>query len=124
MSDSAGVASFTLRGVKVMECSLEGKRLRSEKDAIDLITEAVEQRAGLILIPVNRLDPDFFRLNSRVAGEFLQKFVTYGLRLAIIGDISHHLAESGSLRDFVYESNRGPHVWFLADRGALDTHLT
>jgi hypothetical protein len=27
------------------------------------------------------------------------------------------------LRDFVYEANRGPHVWFLASREELDRRL-
>jgi Domain of unknown function (DUF4180) len=42
-----------------------------------------------------------------LAGEFAQKFVNYRLRLAIVGDISQHLAGSEALCDFVAETNRG-----------------
>ena len=48
-----------------------------------MIGEAIEHRAGLVLIPVERLEDEFFRLRTRVAGEIVQKFVNYGLRLAI-----------------------------------------
>lgn len=38
--------------------------------------------------------------------------MNYGLRLALIGDLSEQLAASKALRDFVYESNRGGHLRF------------
>ena len=57
-------------------CAAEGKKLRSDRDAVDLIGEA--HGRDLILIPAERLDDDFFHLRTGVAGAFLQKFVTYG----------------------------------------------
>ena len=49
----------------------------------------------------------------------LQKFVTYQMRIAIIGDFSVY--SSKSLRDFIYESNKGQHIFFLSDeRQAID----
>jgi hypothetical protein len=97
--------------VSYFACAAEGKKLRSERDAVDLIGEA--QGSDLILIPAHRLDDDFFRLRTGVAGAFLQKFVTYGRRVAILGDISRYLDESSAFRDFVVEANRGDHVWFV-----------
>lgn len=47
-----------------------------------------------------------------MAGEILQKFSTYRVRLAIIGDFS--TITSKSLRDFIYESNQGKQVNFVA----------
>jgi PadR family transcriptional regulator PadR len=75
-------------------------------------------RAGAetIAIPVERLDEDFFVLRTRVAGEFVQKFVTYGVRLAILGDISKYKNDSKAFHDFVYEANRGRDLWFVASR--------
>ena len=70
-------------------------------------------------MPVARLDPAFFDLRSGVAGDIVQKFVNYGLRLAVVGDISESLERSGALRDFVRESNRGRQVWFVADEAEL-----
>ncbi|HVO97043.1 MAG TPA: DUF4180 domain-containing protein [Bryobacteraceae bacterium] len=104
----------------VFICPAEGNKLRSDRDAVEVIGEAIAQGAHCVLIPSERLDGDFFRLRTRVAGEFISKFVTYGVRLAIIGDISRHVSESDSLRDFVAESNRGQHIWFAASREELE----
>jgi Domain of unknown function (DUF4180) len=112
-----------LHGVRVLECVADGTRLRSDRDAVDLIAKAFESRAALIVIPVECLDDDFFRLRTRIAGEIVQKFVSYRMRLAIVGDISRHLADSSALRAFVTESNRGKDVWFLASRDELNDRL-
>ena len=97
----------------------EGPLLSSGADALGLIYGDGVGDAEWIAVPAARLDPAFFTLSSGVAGEFVQKFANYGLRLAIVGDISEPLAQSGSLRDFVRESNRGRHVWFVADADEL-----
>ena len=57
---------------------------------------------------------DFFDLSSGLAGEISQKLVNYGFRLAIIGDFSEYT--SASLHDFVNESNKGSHLFFVADK--------
>jgi len=69
------------------------------------------------------LADDFFDLSTRLAGEFVQKFVNYGVALAIVGDISAHVAASTALRDSVTESNRGRHLWFAGDLEALAARL-
>ncbi len=115
--------SYDLLGVRVFECAGEGPRPRNDRDAADLINTAWEHRDALIVLPVERLGDDFFRLRTRIAGEIIQKFVTYGLRVAIVGDISRYVAESSALRDFVYESNRGDQVWFVASREELEKRL-
>ncbi|MDR2469036.1 MAG: DUF4180 domain-containing protein, partial [Tannerella sp.] len=51
-----------------------------------------------------QLNPDFFDLKTGLAGEMLQKFVTYNIRLGIVGDFS--TVESRSLKDFICESNK------------------
>src|SRR5690348_9012009 len=98
-------------GVRVLHCSTKGAQIRTDRDAVDLIAAAREHRAALVAIPVERLAGTFFDLKTRTAGEILQKFVTYGVRVAIIGDISGHLSVSASLRDFVSECNGGADIW-------------
>ncbi len=115
--------SYELHGVRVLECAPEGTRLRSDRDAVDLIGAAFEHRATLIVLPVECLDDDFFKLRTRIAGEIIQRFVNYRLRLAIVGDISRHLDDSSALRAFVNESNRGKDVWFLPSLEQLDARL-
>ena len=113
---------YELHGVRVLECSNE-EPLRTYADAVDIVGKSFENGATLIVIPVECLDDDFFRLQTRIAGELIQKFVQYHRRVAIVGDISRHLAQSSALRAFVNESNRGKQVWFLATREELDERL-
>src|ERR1700691_3000452 len=112
-----------LQGVRVLELIADGTKLRTYNDAVDLIGKTFENRATLVVIPVECLDDEFFQLKTRIAGELIQKFVQYRRRLAILGDISHHFAESSALRAFVNESNRGKEVWFLASRDDLEQRL-
>jgi hypothetical protein len=109
-----------LHGVPVLACAPDGPVLCDEHDAVDLIGEAYGHGAELVLIPAERFTPEFFILGTRLAGEIIQG---YRLRLVIVGNISGHLAQSSSLRDFVYETNRGSQVWFVATAEELDDRL-
>ncbi len=115
--------SYDLHGLCVFECAAEGALIRNDRDAANLINTAWEHHARLIVLPVERLGDDFFRLRTCIAGEVIQKFVTYELRVAIVGDISRYVDESSALRDFVYESNRGDQVWFVPSREELEKRL-
>jgi hypothetical protein len=112
-----------LAGVRVLVFGPDGGPLRGDRDAVDMIGDAIGHEVTWIAVPTERLGDDFFRLSTRIAGEVIQKFVNYHRRLAIVGDISRHLEASPPLRDFVYESNRGRHVWFVADRAELERRL-
>ncbi|MFD1521198.1 DUF4180 domain-containing protein [Pseudonocardia yunnanensis] len=113
-----------IRGTHVLVCAPDGPKLRTSGDAVEMIGEALYQRADLVAVPVERLDPGFFTLSTGIAGEIVQKFVNYRLRLAVRGDLSEHLARSASLRAFVVECNRGRHLWFVADDAELGDRLT
>ena len=52
--------------------------------------------------------------SSGLAGEILQKYVNYGGKLAIYGDFSRYTSKP--LKDFIYESNKGKDVFFVATR--------
>jgi len=90
---------------------------------VAVIGEALAAGAGLVVIPAGRLDPGFFQLRSGMAGEILQKFVTYRVRLAIVGDLSELVSRSATLRDFIYETNRGDAIWLLDDLGEVAKRL-
>ncbi len=66
-----------------------------------------------IILHKSAICEDFFKLSTRIAGDVLQKFVNYGLMMAIVGDFSCY--DSKSLRDFIYESNKGRHFLFAAN---------
>jgi hypothetical protein len=114
---------YELHGLRVLELLADGAKLQAYRDAVDLIGKSFENSATLIVIPVECLDDEFFQLRTRIAGELIQKFVQYRRRLAIVGDISRHLAESSALRAFVAESNRGKDVWFVASLDELNRRL-
>ncbi|MDG4819934.1 DUF4180 domain-containing protein [Micromonospora sp. WMMD956] len=111
-----------LAGVPVLVCDPDGPLVATEQDALDLIGAAF-LGAQVVAVPANRLPEGFFSLGTRFAGDVMQKFVNYRLRLAVIGDISERLARSPALRALVHESNRADHVWFLPDLDALDARL-
>jgi Domain of unknown function (DUF4180) len=74
-------------------------------------------------MPVERLSTDFFPLSTRKAGTILQKFSNLGARLAIVGDLSAQIAQSSALSDFISETNRRDHIWFVPDLGILTERL-
>lgn len=105
--------SYKIGEWDVFACAEEGHPLNNDQAAVDIIGQSYMLRPHWIVIPISRFDATFFQLKTRVAGEFLQKFMNYGLRVAIIGDIDGHVEKSTALRDFVRESNRGEQIWFV-----------
>ena len=55
--------------------------IASGQDALALVAESGCER---IILGRENLHPDFFELRTGLAGEALQEFVVYGLRLAIV----------------------------------------
>ena len=106
------VQCYELHGVRIAEFPKDGDRLGTDRLAIEMISEVSVCQPELIVIPTELLGDDFCHLKTRIAGEVLQKFVTYRKRVVILGDISGHLNESSALRDFVYECNVGRDIWF------------
>lgn len=93
------------------------------QSALDLIaTVNYETGADGMILYKEAVSEDFFALHTRLAGEVLQKFVNYHMRLAIVGDFSAY--NSKSLRDFIYESNQGKSVCFAATREEAAARLS
>ncbi len=112
-----------INGSDVFRLGENGPKISSLDDFMDPLGNAAYQGATWIEIPVARLNPAFFDLRTKLAGEILQKLVNYNLKCAIIGDISAHLSKSNALRDFVYESNQGAHVHFYTEQQQFETVL-
>lgn len=113
----------TIQSVQMLICSPDGEKLKSEREAVNLIGEAIQQGVEWIVVPVERFEDDFFRLKTGLAGHIIQKFVTYRRRLVILGDISTYMAPSSTFKAFVYETNRGAEVWFLKNLEELTERL-
>lgn len=80
-------------------------------DILHLMAEARLNDSGRMIIHDKSLHPDFFDLKTRVAGEILQKFSNYRMRLAIVGNFSGFTSKS--LRDFMRESNNRGIICFV-----------
>lgn len=119
----SGPTTHVLGGTRVSVLAESGAPLRRERDALDAMGEAYGAETEWLAIPVARFAPECFELKTRVLGEMLQKFVNYGLRIAIVGDVSEHAAASDSFRDFVREANKGRQIWFAASLAELADRL-
>lgn len=84
------------------------------QSALDFIaTVQYQADCNRIVLDKSTICEDFFNLRTGIAGEILQKFVNYDVKLAIVGDFSVY--SSKSLRDFIYESNHGKDLFFLGN---------
>ncbi len=88
--------------------------IQSAADGLDLLGNIYYQGYDQVIVHARNISPDFFDLTTKMAGEILQKFATYRVRLMIVGDFS--IYASKSLKDFIFESNRGKHVNFLESK--------
>ncbi|MED1559270.1 DUF4180 domain-containing protein [Bacillus paramycoides] len=83
------------------------------QSALDLMaTVQYEVDAKRIIIHKSLISEDFFDLKTRLAGEILQKFINYKVKISIVGDFSMYASES--LKDFIYECNKGKDIFYLA----------
>ena len=98
----------------IIEVIADGIVINNLEDGTDLIGNVYYQGYEKIIICMDNLTPDFFDLKTKLAGEILQKFSNYRVRLVILGDFSK--VESKSLQDFIRESNNGKLVNFLGSK--------
>jgi len=115
---------LVIAGRRVLICAPDGPMLCRECDSAAFMAEARAHQADVVVIPISRIDDAFFQLRTGVAGDIVQKFVNYRLPLIILGDISRWTARSQSLRDFVYEANRGNALWFSGNEAELRERIT
>jgi hypothetical protein len=92
-----------------VELSCDTYLLSNAGDALGLIHE---HAAEFIILHQRNVHPGFFVLANGLAGDICQKFVNYCCHLAIVGNYAG--VESVSLRDFIFESNKGNFVMFPA----------
>lgn len=112
-----------IEGLTALEYEAGDPMLGTPVQVADLIGACFGTDATLVVIPAERLAPDFFALRTGFAGEVFQKFQNYRLRLAIVGDIGERIAASNALRDFVRETNRIGNHLFVADEAELTARL-
>ena len=83
------------------------------QSALDLILSlSYKTNCSKLIVHKSCFSEDFFVLSTGIAGEILQKFLNYQVRLAVVGDFSTYTSKP--LRDFIYESNQGRAINFLS----------
>ncbi len=106
---------------KVAVIDSPGLEIKSEQEALDIMANAGYQGATAIILPAENLSADFFDLKTGLAGDILQKFSNYRMKLAIIGSFEGY--KSRSLAAFIRESNRGNLIFFVPDKDTALAYL-
>ena len=101
----------TLSDTVIAELTNDKFIIAQTQDILDLFCDIVSDNCYRIIIHERNLHSDFFQLKTGLAGDILQKFSDYKVKLAIIGDFSKY--ESKSLHDFIRECNKGTMIFFL-----------
>lgn len=107
----------------ILRLSADGPALGDGPEILDVIGDAFGLRAEVVVVPVERLDPDFFRLRTGVAGAIVQKFANYRLRLVVLGEGPATGESTGPVEDWMREANRGRELWFVPDEESLRERL-
>lgn len=113
-TDKMKIETHDINDTKIAELISEDTIINNIEDGLDLLGNLYYQDFDKIIIYEKNVTPDFFDLKNGIAGEILQKFSNYRVRLAIVGDFSKYTSKS--VNDFVYESNKGRQINFVASQ--------
>lgn len=105
------IETHNINDIKIAEITSDETIITTSQDGLDLLGNLYYQGFDRIVLNEKNITPNFFDLKTGIAGEILQKFSTYRVRLAIVGDFSKYTSKS--LTDFIYESNKGRHINFI-----------
>lgn len=108
------IETHNINDKKIAEIITDEIILKTTEDGLDLLGNLNYQGFDKIIIHEKNIIPDFFDLKTKIAGDILQKFTQYQMPLTIVGDFSKF--NSKSLNDFIYESNKGRQVNFVASQ--------
>ncbi len=99
------------KGQAIASVSGNSLLISEPQDALDLMAECRYKGADSIIVQEANFHSRFFDLKTGLAGDILQKFSTYRMRIAIVGDFTKFTSKS--LGDFIFESNKMGHVNFV-----------
>lgn len=96
---------------KIAEIRAEEILVHNPGEGLQLLVDLYYQDFDKIIIHEKNITPDFFDLKTGIAGEILQKFSNYRVRLVIVGEFIRFPGQS--IKDFIFESNKGRQINFL-----------
>lgn len=103
-----------INNIKIAEVISDDIFIKNSEDGTDLMGNLYYQGFDKIIIQEKNISQDFFDLKTGIAGEILQKFSTYRVRLAIVGDFTKYTSKS--LNEFIYESNKCGNIVFVSSK--------
>lgn len=108
------IETHNINGKKIAEIITTEIILKTTEDGLDLLGNLSYQGFDKIIIHEKNIIPNFFDLKTKIVGDILQKFTQYQMPLIIVGDFSKF--NSKSLNDFIFESNKGKQINFVASQ--------
>ncbi|HFJ9437687.1 MULTISPECIES: DUF4180 domain-containing protein [Bacillus] len=107
------IKKLVIHGINIAVIKNDKVLISDVQTALDLMaTVQYEVDSKHIIIDKSLISDSFFDLKTRLAGDILQKFINYRVKIAIIGDFSMYTSKS--LKDFIYECNKGKDIFYLA----------
>lgn len=106
------IETHQINDIKIAEVISTGIVIETIADGVELLGNLYYQDYDTIIIHQQNITPDFFDLKTGIAGEILQKFSNYRVRLAIVGDFTQYSGKP--IQDFIFESNKAGQIIFVS----------
>lgn len=102
-------------GNTIASLTSDEKIIKDVQSALDLaMSVQYDTGTSRIAIPKETVVDEFFILSTGVAGEILQKFINYKIKIAIYGDYSTYTSKP--LKYLIYECNKGKDIFFVSSK--------
>ena len=85
--------------------------ISNAEEGLQILVDLYYQDFDKIILHEINITPGFFDLKTGLAGEILQKFSNFRVQLVIVGTFSQYQGQS--IKDFIFESNKGQLINFL-----------
>lgn len=101
------------------ECNPSEVIVSKEQDALDIMSNCSTARS--VLLYHDNFVPGFFDLSTGLAGAFMQKFVNYSMKLAVVVDMNR--IKSQRFKELILESKRSGAIRFFETRETAEEWL-
>lgn len=105
------ITTHHINDKKIAEIVSDQVLIHNPEDGLQILVDIYYQDFDQMILYNHHFTPNFFDLKTKLAGEILQKYSNYKMKLAIVGDFN--VWNSTSLDQFILESNKGRLVCFV-----------
>lgn len=92
-----------------------------QQDALDLVAACGENCIDSLLLHEGNLTPAFFNLKTGLAGEILQKFINYSIKVALVLDLQQ--VGEGRFKEMLIDNGRSRHFRVFSERNEAEQWL-